>query len=96
MAAAALAAEAFAKVGCMANDAMVNEISKNKESAMLPRFKVDVKREFHDTEMFEDLRVDLSPTPREPFIFSPRFIAEMYGAVAMKDSCHLASICQVT
>ena len=56
---AALTGEAITNVGPMAKivGAMVSEISRN--SCILPRFKVDVEREFRET----------------PFIFLPRFVA---------------------
>ena len=54
--------------------AMVSEISKNR--SMLPRFKLDVEREFHDANSFEHLRVDF-PILRVPVNFVTRSIAGM-------------------
>jgi hypothetical protein len=72
---AALTGETIAKVGSMAKivGATASEISRN--NSMLPRFKVDLELEFHDTKIFEPLCVDLSPSLRVPFIILPRFIA---------------------
>jgi hypothetical protein len=64
---AALTGEAIVKIV----GAMISEISRN--SSRLPRFKVDVEQEFHDTKNFERLCVDLSPTLRVRFIFSPAY-----------------------